>query len=204
MKIAEIINGYGVPNLRSVTSNIIAGPTLETRPHLLEVLKQNDITTIVDFRGGTQPLIENACQKTGLNYFNFDFNHTISQGKGAMPAPKDFIDQLKQFFNVMNKGHAYVGCQYGIHRTNAALIFNNILNNADNQYPAPEILRRFGDKNINNMINFFVRKVWKTVRIMNPVERAAFNISGITPKEIWENTIKQKAIELRRYAKTLL
>lgn len=204
MKIAEIVKGYGIPNLRSVTHNIVAGPTLETYPNVLAALKQDGIATIVDFRGGTQPLIQEGCKKAGLRYFNFDFNHAVSQGKDAIPAVDGFIEQLKQFFGVMNKGNAYVGCQYGIHRTNAALIYNFILNNNDNKYPVPQILRNLEDKNTNNMINFFVRKVWKTVRTMSPSERSAFNISGITLKDIWENVIMQRAKELRRYAKTLL
>ena len=81
MRIAQVLNGYGIPEIRDITPTIAAGPTLETRPRILQDLKNQGVTTIVDFRGGTQPLIENACNNAGLNYCNFDFNHTISSGK---------------------------------------------------------------------------------------------------------------------------
>ena len=178
MRISDAISGYGISDLRDITPTIAAGPTLETKPKVLAILKDNGVTSIVDFRGGSQPLIENACSQTGLNYYNFDFNHTISSGRKTIAQPLNFIEQLKQFFRIMNKGHAYIGCQYGVHRTNAALVYNHT-------------------------INFLSRKVWKTIKAMTPSEKSFFNLTG-SKEEIFFNIIKKKAGELKRHAKIFL
>ena len=204
MRISDAISGYGISDLRDITPTIAAGPTLETKPKVLAILKDNGVTSIVDFRGGSQPLIENACSQTGLNYYNFDFNHTISSGRKTIAQPLNFIEQLKQFFRIMNKGHAYIGCQYGVHRTNAALVYNHILNNPNgDRFVTPDIARLDGDRDINNTINFLSRKVWKTIKAMTPSEKSFFNLTG-SKEEIFFNIIKKKAGELKRHAKIFL
>ena len=202
--LSESVRLYGIPYVREITTTIAAGPTLETKPNILSALKQKGITTVVDFRGGAQPLIENVCNQTGLNYFQIDFNHAISSGKNAIPAPKNFAEQLRQFFRIMDKGHAYIGCQYGVHRTNAALLFNYILNNSgERKYNIPTMLRLDSDGNINNIINILVRKAWKVIKAMTPSEKTSFGISG-TESEIFRKFIYKTAGEIKRHAKNFI
>ena len=203
MRISDVISGYGITEIRDISPTIAAGPTLETKPKVLSVLKENGVTSIVDFRGGFQPLIENACNQSGLNYFNFDFNHTISSGRKTLSQPENFVEQLKQFFRIMNKGHAYIGCQYGVHRTNAALVYNYFLNNPNGcRFNAPSLSRLDGDRDINNTINFLSRKVWKTIKLMTSLEKSFFNLSD-SKEEIFLNIIRKRVGELKRHAKIL-
>ena len=204
MRISEVMQKYGISDLREVSSTIVAGPTLETRPKLLPILKEQGITTIVDFRGGDQPLLRNVCEQNAINYRNFDFNHAISSGKKTISQPVNFIDELKAFFGIMNKGNAYIGCEYGIHRTNAALVYNHILNNPDGtRFTTPQLSRLNGDGDINSIINFLSRKVWKTIKLMTAEEKNFFNLKG-TKREVFEHFILKKVGELKRNASKIL
>ena len=194
MQISDSIRGFGIPDIRDVSSTIVAGPSLEMRPAALSLLKENGVTQVVDFRGGSQPLIERVCKQLGLNYCNFDFNHAIDP---KCPVPSDFVNQLKQFLKIMNKGHAYVGCQYGIHRTNAALLYNHILNPENRKFFVPEILHAEGDKHPNTVLNNLLRRVWQTINKMSPEERASFGLKGDL-KEIFNNIFAKRAGEIKR------
>ena len=104
----------------------------------------------------------------------------------------------------MNRGHAYIGCQYGVHRTNAALVYNHFLNNPNgSRFVVPDISRLDGDRDINNTINFLARKVWKTIKSMTNAERLSLNISG-SKEEIFRNIIVKKAGELKRHVKIFI
>ena len=101
----------------------------------------------------------------------------------------------------MNRGHAYIGCQYGVHRTNAALVYNYVLNNPNGKsFASPSIARINGDRDINNTINFLFRKVWKTLKVMSPEEKAELKILG-DKSELFEKYILRKVGELKRNVK---
>ena len=197
MDVINAIRGYGIPDLRRISPTVVAGPTLETKPKLLDVLKQNGIETIVDFRGGQQPIIENACHQKKFNYFNFNFNHVLPNKKGTNLPPEDFVEQLKTFFRVMNKGNAYIGCQYGVHRTNAALLYNYFLNPERFRFNTPRLIVTEGDKGLVNTANYMIRKVWHTVKQMSSEDKIFFGLKGDT-KEIFMNFFAEKIGEIKK------
>lgn len=204
MRISEIMNSYGISDVRDIAPTIVSGPTLETRPKILAELKKQGISTVVDFRGGDQPLLRNVCEEIDITYRNFDFNHAISSGGKTISQPANFIDELKKFFGIMNKGNAYIGCEYGIHRTNAALVYNHILNNPDGtRFATPQLFRINGDGDINSIINFLSRKVWKTIKLMTAEEKNFFNLKG-TKREVFEHFILKKVGELKQNASKIL
>lgn len=211
--IDKILN-LGINNLRKIGNGVIAGATLEGQPQLLSRVKDAGIRTIVDFRSEATPQIEEECRVLGLRYFKLGLNHTISEGQ-EMKISRSFASRLKEFFNIMNEGDAYIGCKYGIDRTNSGLLLNYFFNPQSLKFRIPQILPGTFDKcseispNIKkrmpkvliNTINKTIRKIQQSVKRMTPAQRAELGIPE-GRKERFEKCFRDKIGELIRFNST--
>lgn len=176
-----------LPQARRISDTVFSGPTLEGNLQYLLKLKQAGIDTVVDFRGDATNLLSDECQKVGLKYFKFSLDHIFKSGKNE--CTPQFVSGLKQFFDIMNRGRAYIGCQFGIHRTNAALAYNFFLNPQSKN--APNILPWHEGVSMKSTINMLVKMIRKSVKNMTEDQRQAINIFG-SGKEIFNNVFKEK------------
>ena len=115
-------------NFRAVSSTSVSGGTFSVRPDIdLRALKEAGFKTIVDFRGEATNDFAKKCEKYGFRYFNFNLNNVIKlsnpeyfireKNKKIEISPK-FVENLLEFFAILEEGDVYMGCQFGIDRTN--------------------------------------------------------------------------------------
>lgn len=158
-----IMQKLNIPNFRTVNATCVSGATFEARPIIeLKSLKDLGFDTIIDFRGEAKDNFPKLCKKKGLNYYNFNLNNVINltnpeyfvhKNNERIQVTDVFVNKLKEFFKHLNTEKVYMGCQYGIDRTNIALVLNYLLNTE--AQTAPEILtwpyerkKRVANKNI--------------------------------------------------------
>lgn len=169
---------YGIKNVRSLGNNLYSGAALDGMGSLIKNLKDEfNIKTIIDFRGlgESRSNIATDCIEKEMNYINFAVGHTrngLSGGVGVATVSDEYISQLKSFINAYNEGNAYMGCQYGIDRTNLALTLNYLLNP---KATAPEILT-WGNFNPKSVINRTLKIARKLIKRMTPEQKAEFNL----------------------------
>lgn len=188
------VEQLGIPNLRRVSDTVFSGPTLEGKTLSLLKLKDAGISTIVDFRGDATAKLAQECQKLGMEYMQFPLDHTLSVGKKSSLPRKvatDFVIKMKKFFEIMNKGNAYVGCNYGIDRTNVGLAYNYFLNPKAEASCPPIILTWADSPNVKGTINRLIRCIQKTVKSMSPEQKAMLSIKG-NSLEIFQTVFKSK------------
>ncbi len=209
LNVGKVIN-IGIKNLRQLGNGVISGATLEGRPQLLTKIKNAGIKTIVDFRSEATPLIQKECEQAGLKYFKFGLNHTIFENKPFTVAP-DFAKKLKQFFEIMNHGDAFIGCQFGIDRTNSGILLNYFVNPQSAKFNVPSIIagtmERGNDLDIKiskhmpkcliNTINKSIRKTLQCLKRMTPEQRAELGIPE-NSRERFEKLFKDKIGKLIR------
>ena len=87
-------------------------------------------------------------------------------------SPK-LIEKLEEFFKITNEGNVYMGCQFGIDRTNIALFMNYLMNpKVDN---APTILTWPYEKK-KTVANKNIKVVKKIIKRMTPEQRMQLGI----------------------------
>ena len=74
---------------------------------------------------------------------------------------------LKRFFDIMKRGYAYIGCQYGIDRTNKGLALNYFLGS---DMKAPRMLH-WEDETQKMVVNRNVRIVEKIFHHLTPEQK---------------------------------
>lgn len=122
-----------INNMRLLDFNSVSGGTFSIRSSedLLE-LKSAGIKQIIDFRAEAGKDFAQICKENDLEYFNFPIDHTRKNSTKTDNTPieisDEFVYQLKQYFQLLESGNAYVGCHYGIDRTNLGLAYNYLLN----------------------------------------------------------------------------
>ena len=186
--ITDTAKSMGIKNIRTVTPNIISGSTFEALSTAdFTSLKKIGVDTIVDFRSDGSELLKNKCRTSGIGYLKFPLDNvlTLDNPKYFVKAEKsvdhkrhvtnDFINELKQYFQVMNKDNAYVGCYYGIDRTNMGLTLNYLLN--PKAYPAaPEILTWPGERK-KSTINKLTKIIKKILKSLTEEQRQSLGLS---------------------------
>lgn len=181
----KTIKPLNINNLRILDSNVISGGTFEQRTiEDLKKIKTSGIEMVVDFRADSAGLLKTKCDKIGLKYFNFPLDNVLtldntkyfSRSKdNKIEVTNYFIKKLKQFFHIMNEKKSYVGCQYGIDRTNVGLSLNYLLNSKTKQN-APEILTWPGDRK-KSIINKNTKIVKKILKAMTDEQKKALGLS---------------------------
>lgn len=172
----RIINELDIQNIRYVENNSICGGTLENHS-LMDLLKlrQAGIKGVVSFHSDATNVYEKKCKAAGLDYFNFPMEHSYNTGnnKKSSAVTDGFVKELKNFMKLYNNGNIYMGCNYGIDRTNIALTFNYLLNKKANEPPKIFSWDEYSPKNILNRTIKFVKK--KTKRLSD-VQKKELNL----------------------------
>lgn len=170
-------------NFRTVNSTSVSGGTFSVRSDIdLKTLKDAGIKTIIDFRGEATSDFAKRCQESGFDYFNFNLNNVINminsdyfireKNEKIKISPK-LIEKLEEFFKITNEGNVYMGCQFGIDRTNIALFMNYLMNpKVDN---APTILTWPYEKK-KTVANKNIKVVKKIIKRMTPEQRKQLGI----------------------------
>ena len=187
-----------MPEARKVYSNrsIFSGPMPKDNIEAaLNKLLDCGIDTIVDFRGDAPDVAKTLsanCDRFGMDYYKFPLDHIFEYPLKNFDN-KNFVEGLKKFFNVMNRGNAYVGCKYGVHRTNMGLMYNFLLNpNAKN---LPSILPWSEDYPMSGTIDMLVNIFKETFEKLTAEQRKAFNLLGSTA-DIYKKVFEQKLTQL--------
>jgi len=179
----KIIKELNIPNYRMVNSTSISGGTFSNRSILdLSELKSCGIETIIDFRGEAQQSFADSCKRLGLNYFNFNLNNVINMTNPEYFIPKKnertmisdkFVSKLKVFFDLVNRGNAYIGCQFGVDRTNIGLVLNYLMN--PKTETAPTILTWPYEKK-KMIANKNIKVVKKIIKRLTPEQKQYLGI----------------------------
>ena len=199
--ISEIRN-LGIPNLRCLERGCLSGPTLQDRPAKDFIsLKRIGIRNIVDFREDASKEYECLCRQNNFSYFKFpldsiertsnsDFYQRISYDRFI--AKLSMVNMLRKFFNIMRQGHAYIGCQYGIDRTNKGLALNYFLGS---DMKAPRMLH-WEDETQKMVVNRNVRIVEKVFHHLTPEQRHILRLPS-SFKDILSRKMRSFLIENR-------
>ena len=174
-----------IPNLRNLERGSMCGPTLQGRPLKdFQLLKKMGIENIVDFREDAPQQYAEFCQKNGFYYFKFPLdsienikNNQFYQQTGFQKysAKPLLISMLKKFFDTMKKGHTYIGCQYGIDRTNKGLALNYFMNH---NIKPPRLLH-WEDETQKTVVNRNVRIVEKVFHHMTSDQKETLGLPQV-------------------------
>lgn len=167
---------------RQVDDTVFAGETFAGKSaDDFILLKENGINNVIDFRAKTSQEYKQMCEAAGIKYINCPLDHilggkssTLFVGKNHDLVDQNFIDTLETIITQINKGHTYIGCQYGIDRTNFALVLNYLFN-PKAQKTIPKLLpsdigsrKQLLDKNLDK-----AKKIFKK---LTPEQRQQLNL----------------------------
>ena len=161
-----------IKNLRPVGNSCVSGATLEGNIKGLRQVKAAGIDTIVDFRSEASSIFEQTCKAEGIDYILFPLGHTRSglSGKSAQIEniiSDKYVEKLEKFIKAVNEKNVYMGCHYGIDRTNLGLVLNYLLNP---KATAPKIIT-WGDFRTKSVINRTLKTARKIIKKMTPKQR---------------------------------
>lgn len=174
-KILGELANYEIRNIRILGNNLYSGARLDGKRSLIQKLKNFNIKTIIDFRGGKNSNMAADCTAENMQYINFPVGHTrngLSGGEGIAKVSDEYVSQLKKFMDAYNEGNAYMGCEYGLDRTNLALTLNYLLNP---KATAPEILNIEGSR-MKSVVNRTLKIARRLIKDMTPGQKAELNI----------------------------
>ena len=159
----SLIKQLSIKNLRFHEKNSVSGGTLENNPIAdFYKLKAAGISSIVSFHSEAGEIYKEKCKKAGLKYFNFPMEHSykVSSGKTNDPLVVSdvFVNNLNDFMQIFNQGNVYMGCNFGIDRTNLALTFNYLLNPKAETPPQIISWEEYKPKNLLNRTIKFTKK----------------------------------------------
>ena len=176
------IKKLNITNLRLLGRDCLCGPTLQGRPVKdFLMLRNMGIRSIVDFREDAPKKYASYCRSKGFSYFKFpldsieNVNNTqfySKTGRQSYSTKPLLIIMLRKFFDTMRKGHAYIGCQYGIDRTNKGLTLNYFLSS---DKTAPRLLH-WEDETQKAVVNRNVRIVEKIFHHMTPAQKETLGL----------------------------
>lgn len=138
--------------ITQISDDSYRGETLVYTPYRLKILKEKGLQCVIDLDGIDG--YEQLCKDTGVEYncmplfgdfcdnpafvtkdyyenkvlrilesYKFD---TAKRDYDALS--RDYIEKIKKFISVINRGNFYIGCNHGYYRTNFALLVNQTFN----------------------------------------------------------------------------
>lgn len=172
-----------ISNYRVVNSTSVSGATFSNRSIIdLKSLKEMGIDTIIDFRGEAMSDFAMLCEKAGLKYYNFNLNNVnnmtnpeyfVREDNERIKVTAAFVEKLKKFFDMINEGNVYMGCQFGVDRTNIGLFLNYLMNsNVEN---APTIITWPYERK-KTVANKNIRIVRNIIKRLTPEQRKQLGI----------------------------
>ena len=179
-----LINEIKIKNLRFHEKNSISGGTLENN-HISDFykLKFAGIDTVISFHSEASKKYEEKCKQVGLKYYNFPMEHSYKTSSSKTNEPlvvsNIFVKDLKNFIQIYNQGNVYMGCNFGIDRTNLALTFNYLLNPKAKK--PPEIIS-WDEFKPKNLLNRTIKFTKKRIKKFNDYQKKIINL----PKNLHE------------------
>lgn len=180
----EKIKKLDVLNLRRLNETTLSGGTFEVKDDAaITELKEAGIKTIIDLRADGKDTFGERCKSKGLNYHKIPFDDVYNlnnkkyfhKEKGKKTIIKeDFVKLLREYFNNLSQGNTYVGCHYGIDRTNMALIADYLLNPQSQQIP-PKIVTWPGE-NKKTVLNKNIKAAKKIYKSLNEEQKKELNL----------------------------
>lgn len=146
-RVYNFLKSAKVNSLREINDSTYTGATLEELPiDTFVKLKEMGIETVIDLRLNSKTSYIEKCRSSNINYFKFPLDFIFNPGKSDIfignnrsLVNNSFVQNLKKFLELTKKGNLYMGCQYGLDRTNFAIIMNYLFNYDSNDVP-PQIL----------------------------------------------------------------
>ncbi len=120
-----------IPNLHCVNGRGLRGESLLTKRNIcfLPSVKQAGIKSIIDLKTvDYTPKYTEQLEKNSLKYFHFPIDASNIEDR-------EIIDNMSEFFKIINKGDFYIACAQGLHRTDIALALNYIFNKDETNPP---------------------------------------------------------------------
>lgn len=198
----EEIDNLKIKNYRCLSPNTISGETFSYRQLSdLKRLHNAGIDNIIDFRAEAQSDFGKICQNEGLKYLAFPLDTLWCRDKssyfstrkdGKKIATKNLVDKLAAFIAIIKNGNTYMGCHYGIDRTNIGVILNFLFSNFDNIW-TPQILS-WPEQSKKSVMNKDFKIIKRIIKSLTKEQKQNLNI----PNNFYEQAlIKFKLILLR-------
>ena len=162
--IFDSISKLGAKNLRRVGINCFSGATFEGSNINLNKIKDAGIKTIIDFRSEASKDFALECKNAGIEYKLFPLGHTKANPLSQINeniVSEDFVKGLKEIIDTINEGNVYMGCRYGIDRTNLGLVLNYLLNP---KASTPPMILTWGDFRTKSVINKTLKVARKMIK----------------------------------------
>ena len=177
------LQSLNIQNLRIIDKNLVSGATFETRPvQDLKKLKKNGIESIIDFREEASSNFAKICKKMNIDYFNFILDNVmnfqneeyfIRHDNKRIIVRDEFVKELKKFFNTVNTQKTYMGCHFGVDRTNLSVVMNYLLN--PKSMNAPDIITWPGE-NKKTIANKNIKVVKRLVKYLDKDQKQELDI----------------------------
>lgn len=197
-------------NLRFINENFVSGATLEKRSDSdLAKIKDIGIRKIIDLRAAPPKQYGSRCEKIGIEYYNIPFDdvynlknpdYFVHEKNQQTQITDKFVQILKHMFEIINSGDVFIGCEFGIDRTNIALVLNYLLNKEpkmmDTSDNAP-LLLRWPDEHKKQVFNRNVKATKKIFRMLTEMQKKELNLGSR-----YEEVLKERIAKLYLRNKT--
>lgn len=158
--------------LAPIGQDSVRGRNIVTMPKTaLEDVKQKGIQRIIDLRAEVNSSLNGRLNvKDGKQYVDgLEYVHVpVSYNNGLEDLAA--IKAFPKFFEAMNKGHAYIGCNQGSHRTDFAVALNYALNTATKDVPPVLYLKP-------QEVSSGIQRIYKKIQKMSPSEKQALGLT---------------------------
>ena len=177
---------------RQVNKNVIAGETFANKSiEDLKLLKDKGIKTIIDFREHDEAY-KIMCESIGLKYESCPLIHisdlskqTLFSGPYNQTVSNDFVKNLRKLLDLGKEGNVYMGCNYGIDRTNFGIILEYLFNSSSTS-KIPRILPSDMGSS-RTLLNRNLDLIRKIVKRLNIEQKACLGID-----DNFDNLLKSK------------
>ena len=158
--------------LAPIGTDSVRGRNIVTMPkEALEDVKQKGIQRIVDLRAEVNSTLNGRLNiKDGVQYVDgLEYVHVPVSYKDGLE-DLNSIKAFPKFFDAMDKGHVYIGCNQGSHRTDFAVALNYALNTPTKDVPP---ILYLSPADVTNGI----KRIYKKIQKMSPSEKQALGLT---------------------------
>lgn len=172
----------GLKNIvRFVDRDVTAGETLANGDNsLFKLISDLGTKIVIDLREFDKNYQE-KCQSNGIKYVSVPFTHVLRERKDAIfdyenngKVHDKFVKQIATLVENIKNGNAYLGCQYGVDRTNFALVLEYIFN-YNSTHKAPKIFPS-NYTTRNALLNKNINLVKKIIKRLSDSQRKFLNL----------------------------
>ena len=167
---------------RQISENIVAGETFANKSiEDLKLLKDCGVKTVIDFREYDEDY-KTMCEQIGLQYKSCPLIHiagpskqTLFSGKNNQNVSEDFVKNLKLLLDLTKQGSVYMGCNYGIDRTNFGITLVYMFSDSSDIYVPTILPSDMGSA--KTLLNRNLDLIRKIVKRLNPQQREYLGLS---------------------------